>query len=68
MLQITTPDMRAQQAYHYTPLRTNFFTLLRFDFMLDEHGNTYLIEVGVSSGPWLWAQAQALSLMFFAWV
>jgi hypothetical protein len=46
VLQLTTRDMRAQQAYHYTPLRTNFFTLLRFDFMLDERGDTYLLEVG----------------------
>jgi hypothetical protein len=44
-LQLTTPQMRAQQASHYTALRTNFFTLLRFDFMLDEHADTYLIEV-----------------------
>jgi hypothetical protein len=44
-LQKTTPLMRQQQAYRYTPLRTNFFTLLRFDFMLDENLDTYLIEV-----------------------
>lgn len=48
-LQKTTPLMRQQQAYRYTPLRTNFFTLLRFDFMLDENLDTYLIEVRAPS-------------------
>jgi hypothetical protein len=45
-LQKTTPLMRAQQAVKYTGQRTNFFSLLRFDFMLDENLDTYLIEVG----------------------
>lgn len=47
-LQKTTPMMRAQQAIKYTGQRTNFFSLLRFDFMLDENLDTYLIEVGGS--------------------
>lgn len=45
-LQKTTPLMRAQQAVKYTGQRTNFFSLLRFDLMLDENLDTYLIEVG----------------------
>lgn len=49
-LQKTTPLMRAQQAVKYTGQRTNFFSLLRFDLMLDENLDTYLIEVNVSPG------------------
>lgn len=48
--------MRAQQAIKYTGQRTNFFSLLRFDFMLDEDLDTYLIEVRGSvwrAGLWL---------------
>lgn len=44
-LQRTTPLMRQQQAYKYTGQRTNFFALIRFDLMLDENDDTYLIEV-----------------------
>jgi hypothetical protein len=45
--------MRQQQAYKYTGQRTNFFTLFRFDFMLDENHDIYLIEVCSSATePW----------------
>lgn len=45
-LEKTAPLMREQQAYRYTAQRTNFFTLVRFDFMMDENLDVYLIEVG----------------------
>lgn len=45
VLQLTTPKMRQEQVARYTAQRTNFFALLRFDFMVDEHMLTYLIEV-----------------------
>lgn len=37
--------MRRMEAAKFESTRTNFFTLLRFDFMVDEHLDTYLIEV-----------------------
>lgn len=44
-LQATTPAMREKQAERYAGQRANFFTLVRFDFMLDENKDVYLIEV-----------------------
>ena len=44
-LQATAPAMREKQDERYTGQRANFFTLVRFDFMLDENKDVYLIEV-----------------------
>jgi hypothetical protein len=63
VLQAQNPKMRALQATHYTGQRTNFFTLLRFDFMLDQNANSYLIEVS----PRRWPCAASQRCVCAAW-
>ncbi|WIA31923.1 hypothetical protein OEZ86_002783 [Tetradesmus obliquus] len=50
VLQEAVPKMEAHRSYYYPAARANFFTMLRFDFLLGEQGNSYLLEVNHSPG------------------
>lgn len=50
VLHAVTPKMEHVRSYYYPEQRSNFFTLIRFDFMLDENTDSYLIEVNMSPG------------------
>ncbi|WIA11255.1 hypothetical protein OEZ85_011381 [Tetradesmus obliquus] len=47
-LQAVAPKMEAQRKGRYPDALVNLFTLVRFDFMLDEHGSSKLLEVTLS--------------------
>jgi hypothetical protein len=44
-LQTLAPTIRKQRAEQYPDKTHNFFTLVRFDFMLDENHKNWLVEV-----------------------